>query len=149
MRDGKVVVYTSGTFDLFHMGHLNILRKSKAFGDVLVVGVSSDEVVASYKKSKPIIPFAERAEIIKHCDYVDKVVRQDVLTDPKILKKYSVDVVTIGDDWKTKKLPGLDWAKENGIQVIYLPYTKDISSTEIKNKIKKGWQEDKENVIKK
>lgn len=143
MINGKIVVYTSGTFDLFHIGHLNILRKSKAFGDILIVGVSTDEVVSTYKQSKPIIPFVERAEIIRHCDYVDKVVQQDILTDPEILKKYNVDIVTIGDDWKNKKLPGLEWAKNNGIQVIYLPYTKDISSTNIKQKIKNGWQKDK------
>lgn len=145
MKDGKVVVFTGGTFDLFHIGHLNILKKSKAFGDILVVGVSPDEVVMSYKKKKPIISFIERAEILKHCDYVDEVVQQDVLTDPKILEKYGVDIVTIGDDWKGKFLPGLEWAKENlNIQVIYLPYTKEVSSTEIKRKIKNGWQEDKQ-----
>ena len=138
MIDGKIVVYTGGTFDLFHIGHLNILRKSKAFGDILIVGISPDEVVESYKQAKPIIPFVERAELIKHCDYVDKVVKQDVLTDPEILKKYKVDIVTIGDDWRDKNLPGIEWAKKNGIQVIYLPYTKDISTTEIKRKIKDG-----------
>jgi glycerol-3-phosphate cytidylyltransferase len=142
MENG-ITVFTAGTFDLFHIGHLNILRKSKELGSKLIVAVSTDELVKSYKTNGPIIPFTERAEIIKHCDYVDEVVPQDVLMDPELLKKHKVGIVTIGDDWKNKTLPGLEWAKENNIQVVYFPYTKETSSTKIKRNIKNGWQQDK------
>lgn len=144
----KIVVYTSGTFDLFHIGHLNILKNSKALGDKLVVGVSSDELVASYKKRKPIIPLKDRIEIIKHLDFVDEVIRQDILTNPEDLKAHNVDIVTIGDDWKNKLLPGLEWAKQNGLKVVYLPYTKSTSTSEIKKAIIDGWQEDKDGYFK-
>lgn len=148
MKKNKIV-YTSGTFDLFHIGHLNLLKRSKALGGTLIVGVSTDELVSTYKKSKPIIPYKERKEIIENLKCVDKSIKQEILTNPEDLKKYNVDIVTIGDDWKNKHLPGLEWAKKNRIKVVYLPYTSHISSTEIKNKIKNGWQEDKENVLKK
>ncbi len=142
-----VVVYTSGTFDLFHIGHLNVLQKSKALGDILVVGVSTDEKVASYKKKAPIIKYEDRVAIIKNLKCVDLVVKQEVLTDPRLLVKYGVSVVTIGDDWKTKSLPGMDWAKEHGLKTVYLPYTSGVSSTKIKETIASGgWQEDKGGV---
>lgn len=143
------VVYTSGTFDLFHIGHLNVLKRSKELGDLLVVGVSTDELVESYKKSPPVISYEDRVAIIKNLKCVDLVVKQEVLTDPNLLVKYNVDVVTIGDDWKTKYLPGLEWAKKHGLKVVYLPYTRGVSSTDIKKKISGGWQEDKKGVLKK
>ena len=138
----EIIVYTSGTFDLFHVGHLNILKKSKKLGDKLIVGVSTDKLVKSYKKRGPIISFEDRKEIIKHISVVDEAIDQHILTNPEDLKKYNIDIVTIGDDWKDKTLPGLEWAKNNGIEVVYLPYTENVSSTEIKKNIKNGWQED-------
>jgi len=133
------VVFTSGTWDLFHKGHLNIFKKSKALGKKLIVAVSTDELVKSYK-GNTVIPFEQRMEMVKSCKYVDEVIPQTVLTDVKDLKKYGVDIVTIGDDWKDKNLEGLEWAKNNGIEVVYLPYTKDISTSQIiKNIIKNGY----------
>lgn len=132
----KVIVYTSGTWDLFHIGHLNLFKKSKELGDKLVVGVSTDELVRSYKKTPLIIPFEERMEIVKSCKYVDKVVKQVILSEIKQLKEINPDIITIGSDWKNKYLEGLEWFKKQpGKKVIYLPYTGHISSTEIKKRM--------------
>lgn len=130
-------VYTAGTFDLFNTGHLAIFEKSKSLGDILIVGVSTDKLIEAYKKMKPIISYRDRVKIIKSCRYVDIVVKQTKLIDIKILKKYRVDCVTIGSDWKKKYLEGLEWMKQNG-KVIYLPYTKSISTTLIKKIIIKN-----------
>jgi glycerol-3-phosphate cytidylyltransferase len=132
--NNKRVIYTAGTFDLLNIGHINILKRSKALGDILIVGVSTDELVESYKKALPVISFFDRKRLIESCKYVDIVVKQNKLIDINILKKYKVDCVTIGSDWKNKSLEGLDWMRKNG-QVIYLPYTKTISTTQIKRKI--------------
>lgn len=133
-RKKKVTVYTSGTFDLFHVGHLNILKRSKSLGDVLIVGVYKDEVVKKNKGNYPVIPLKERIEILKACKYVDKVVPQTILTDIRTLKKYKIDIVTTGDDWKNRYLKGLEWMKKHG-KVVYFPYTRGISSTMLKEKI--------------
>ena len=134
MIKGKRVIYTAGTFDLFNVGHINILKKSKALGDILIVGVSTDELVRTYKKTKPVISYADRIKVIQSCKYVDRVVKQSRLIDIKLLKKYKVDCVTISSDWRGKYFEGLDWMEKNG-EVVYLPYTKSISTTAIKRKI--------------
>lgn len=132
----KKIVYTSGTWDLFHVGHVNIINKSLEYGDELIIGVSSDELVNEYKGSKPIIPFEERVRIIESIKGVSKVIRQTKLTDIKQLKENNIDIVTIGDDWKGKYLEGLEWIKkQRGKEVIYLPYTPSVSTTDIKKKI--------------
>lgn len=144
------IVYTAGTWDLFHVGHLNIFKRSKALGTKLIVGISTDELVASYKKAPPIISYKDRVEILKSCKYVDEVVKQEKLLDIEQMKKLNIDVITIGDDWEEKYLEGLEWAKKQPhIKIFYLPYTKKVSSTSIKQKIKVGWQEDKNEFIKK
>ena len=140
----KTVVYTGGTWDLFHIGHLNLIKKSKRLGDYLIVAVSTDELVKSYKKYKPFIPYEERVEIIKSLKYADKVVKQTKLIDIKHMIKYKVDIVTIGDDWKTKYLEGLEWMKKNGKKVVYLSYTKGISSTILRERICKEWNNRKD-----
>jgi len=142
---GKII-YTSGTFDLFHIGHLNILKKSKSLGDKLIVGVSTDELVASYKKSAPIVPYSDRMEIIKNLSCVDLVVRQEALFDYKLMNSLEIDAMTIGSDWKEKKNDNLDHIINNtNIEVVFFPYTQHVSSTQIKDQIKGGtWQEDKE-----
>ncbi len=131
---GRVVVFTSGTFDLLHFGHVNILRRSKALGDYLIVAVSTDELIASYKGVPPIIPFRDRIRIVASCRYVDKVLKQTVLTDIRQLKRYKVNIVTLGSDWKGKYLEGAEWMKKHG-KVVYLPYTKGVSTTAIKRDI--------------
>ena len=144
MGKKEIIVYTSGTFDLFHVGHLNILKQSRAIGDKLIVGVSTDELVATYKKSKPIVPYESRAEIIRNQIGVDLVVKQEELTPVSILKQYDVDIVTIGSDWENKCLEGLEWMKhQKGKKVVYLQYTESVSTTKIKKMIIDGWQEDR------
>jgi glycerol-3-phosphate cytidylyltransferase len=134
MKEKKIIVHTAGSFDLFHIGHVNILKRSKELGDYLLVAVSSDELIKSYKGTEPIFPFEQRVKIVESISYVDEVVRQDSLHDIAVLKKYKPDITTIGDDWKTKHLDGLEWMRKNG-KVVYLPYTKGISTTGVKKKI--------------
>lgn len=131
-----IKVFTSGSFDLFHIGHLNILERSAALGDELIVGVSTDELIMEYKGMKPIIPFAQRIRIVSAIKCVTKVVKQVKLTEIDQLKREDIDIVTIGDDWIDKYLEGLEWMKSQpGKKVVYFPYTPGISTTNIKSKI--------------
>lgn len=136
MEKKPVRVFTSGSFDLFHIGHLNILEKSANLGDELIVGVSTDELIQEYKGMEPIIPFEQRYRIIGSLKCVTKVVKQTKLTEIAQLKAEDIDIVTIGDDWKEKYLEGLEWMKEQpGKEVVYFPYTEGISTTSIKKVI--------------
>lgn len=129
-------VFTSGSFDLFHIGHLNILEKSAALGDELIVGVSTDELIEHYKGMKPIIPFEQRFRIVQSIKCVTKVVKQTKLTEIAQLQREQIDIVTIGDDWKNKYLEGLEWMKSQpGKEVVYFPYTEGVSTTIIKRNI--------------
>lgn len=129
-------VFTSGSFDLFHIGHLNILEKSAALGDELIVGVSTDELIEHYKGMKPIIPFEQRMRIVESIKCVTKVVKQTKLTEIAQLQRENIDIVTIGDDWKGKYLEGLEWMKSQpGKEVVYFPYTEGVSTTMIKREI--------------
>jgi glycerol-3-phosphate cytidylyltransferase len=136
------IVYTSGSWDLFHIGHLNILERSKALGDYLIVGVSTEKLIVDYKGVPPVIPIEERMRIVGALRCVNKVIRQTILTDVAQLKKYDVDIVTIGDDWKGKYLEGLEWIKaQPGKKVVYFNYTQGVSTTGIKRKIIKNTYE--------
>ena len=127
--------YTSGVFDLFHIGHLNILKKAKKNCDYLIVAVTNDSLTLKLKNKKPVIPFKERFEIVKSIKFVDKVVEEKV--DDKLLakKKYKFDIIFKGDDWKNSK----KWKvlkrefKKMNTKVLFLKYTKNTSSTLIKN----------------
>lgn len=120
-------VLTYGTFDLLHYGHLNILKKCKNLGDYLIVALSSDEF-NEIKGKKSVMSFEERKEILENIKYVDRVIREDHW-DQKIedVKKYDVDVFVMGDDWKGK----FDFLEEY-CEVVYLPRTKSISTTLLK-----------------
>ncbi|MCF7906874.1 adenylyltransferase/cytidyltransferase family protein [Patescibacteria group bacterium] len=135
--------YTTGVFDMFHIGHLNILKKAKKMCDYLIVGVSTDELVLSYKNKKPIIPFKERVAIIKSIKYVDKVVPQENRDKIQAFKKISFDVMFVGDDWKGSKLFNQVEKTLNkyGTKVEYFPYTKNISSTKLRGIIDKITEE--------
>ncbi len=136
MEKKVVRVFTSGSFDLFHVGHLNILEKSAKLGDELIVGVSTDELIQEYKGMKPIIPFEQRFRIVSSLACVTKAVKQTRLTEIRQLEEEKIDIVTIGDDWKEKYLEGLEWMKaQEGKKVVYFPYTLGISTTTIKKKI--------------
>lgn len=132
----KKIIYTSGTFDLFHFGHLNILKQAKKLGDLLIVGVSTDNLIKKYKGLKPIVCFRDRIAIIKELKCVDKVIKQNTFFDINQLKKYKIDSIVLGDDWKDKSFPELtNCLKELNITMIYVPYTKRLSSSTIKEKI--------------
>lgn len=136
MERKKIRVFTSGSFDLFHIGHLNILERSAALGDELIVGVSTDELIQLYKGMPPIIPFEQRFRIISSLKCVTKAVKQVKLTEVAQLQREDIDIVTIGDDWINKYLEGLEWMKQQpGKEVVYFPYTPDVSTTSIKKKI--------------
>ena len=136
MKKKLIIGYTTGVFDLFHIGHVKILQKAKSLCDKLIVGVSTDNLVKKYKNKKPIIPFSERVEVIRNSRCVDLVVSQNSLDKFKNWKKLKYDVMFVGDDWyATKKWGDLDKEfRKHGVKIIYLPYTKKTSSTKI-NKI--------------
>ena len=125
----KVITY--GTFDLFHVGHLNILKRAKELGDYLVVAVSSDAFNA-IKGKKCIIPDYERMEIVRAIKYVDEVIVEDSW-DQKIddVKKHNIDIFVMGDDWE-----GIFDFLKDYCEVVYLPRTPNISSTMIKTQLK-------------
>ena len=133
-----VIGYTTGVFDMFHIGHLNILKRAKKYCDYLIVGVSTDECVESYKHHKPVIPYEERAAIVAAVKYVDEVIPQSSMDKLEILKKRHFDVMFHGDEWKGTELYDkyeIEFAKY-GARIEYLPHTEGISSTELRNRIK-------------
>lgn len=130
--------YTTGVFDLFHIGHLNILKRAKEQCDYLIVGVSTDELVQDYKNKRPIIPFEERKQIVEAIRYVDKVIPQTSMNKYEAWKTEKFNVIFHGDDWKNSSL-----YKENeiklkaeGVDFVYFEYTKGTSSTMIKQVLK-------------
>lgn len=129
--------YTDGVYDLFHIGHLNMIEAAKKQCEYLIVGVHSDEVVKQYKYHYPIIPETERARIIGAIKGVDKVVINDVRDKLILLERYRFNVVFIGDDWKgTERWNNFEKVLgERNVDVIYVPYTKGISTTDIKKRI--------------
>jgi len=131
-----IIGYTSGVFDLFHIGHLNILRNSKSMCDHLIVGVSTDELVYEYKKKWPIIPFLERVEILRHIRYVDTTIAQEDMDKMKMWRRLKFNIMFVGDDWiDTPKWENLeDSFNKIGVKIIYFPYYKGTSSSKI-NKI--------------
>lgn len=131
------VGYTTGVFDMFHIGHLNILRKAKEQCEYLIVGVSTDELVKEYKNKTPIVSFDERAEIVQSIDCVDEVVPQVDRDKFLALKKYNFDVMFVGDDWKGQALfiEVEEQFRRVGVDVVYFPYTKDTSSTILREKL--------------
>jgi len=122
--------YTTGVYDLFHIGHLNLLKNAKSLCDKLIVGVTVDELVR-YKFKNSVIPFEERIEIVKSCKYVDVAIPQDNLDKIEIIKKLKANVLFVGDDWyEDSKWKIMEKnLNELNCQVIYLPYTKSTSST--------------------
>ena len=134
----KVIGYTSGVFDLFHIGHLNLLKRAKEQCDYLIVSVSTDELVQKYKNRSPIIKLKDRMEIIEAIKYVDKVVPQINRNKLEAFHNYNYDKIFVGSDWKGSTL----WNNlENelnqfGAKVVFFEYTSGTSTTEVKNIIK-------------
>ena len=130
MYNGKTVVYTSGTFDMFHSNHLKMIRYARGLGETLIVGVSTDELVSSYKRP-PIIPFEERMALIEALKYPNIVIPQHNLDHTELVKKLNIDVFVVGDDWTGK----YDYLRDLGVTVFYFPYGKGVSTTQIKKDI--------------
>jgi len=122
--------YTTGVFDLFHIGHLNLLKNAKGLCDKLVVGVTVDELV-SYKGKRAVIPFSERIEIVRSIQYVDAAVPQYDMDKLGACKRLDASILFVGDDWfGTEKWQNYEMEFDsNGIKIIYFPYTKGVSST--------------------
>lgn len=136
MKD-KIIGYTQGAFDMFHVGHLNILKRAKEMCDTLIVGVNTDELVEEYKGRKTIIPLDERMAIVEAIKSVDTVVSADTLDKEVMLGRVGFDRVFIGSDWKGSErwIETETAMKKHGVQVVYLSHTDGISSTIIRDKL--------------
>lgn len=122
-------VITYGTFDLLHYGHINLLRRAKELGDYLVVGLSTDEFNTNQKKKNTYFTYEQRKLLLESVRYVDMVIPEEKWEQKKSdAHKYNVDVFVIGDDWQGK----FDFLKDEGVEVVYLPRTPEVSTTQIK-----------------
>jgi len=137
VRARYAVGYTQGVFDLFHIGHLNLIRNARAMCDQLIVGVNSDELVAQYKGQRPVIPEAERLDIVQSLRFVDRAEIVHTLDKAVQRGRFAFDALFIGDDWKGNER----WEKTAremraaGVEVVFLPYTQTTSSTVIRRAI--------------
>lgn len=134
----RIVGFTAGAFDMFHIGHLNLIKNAKARCDYLIVGVNTDDLIATYKNKKAIVPLDERVQIVSALKYVDEVEVVDTLNKVEMWKRKNFDVVFIGDDWKGTERwnrTELELDKFCGAKVIYLPYTKGTTSTLLREKL--------------
>lgn len=129
-----VIGYTTGVYDLFHVGHLNLLRRARAGCDHLIVGVTSDALVMRRKGRKPFVPLEERREIVGALSCVDRVVVQDHMDKYAAWEQHKFHRMFVGDDWKGH----LDWTALEarfapiGVEIVYFPYTAHVSSTRLR-----------------
>jgi glycerol-3-phosphate cytidylyltransferase len=130
--------YTTGVFDLFHIGHLNILKRAKEQCEYLIVGVSTDELVQTYKNKKPVIPFAERKAIVEAIRYVDEVVPQTSMNKLEAWKNIHFEALFHGSDWKGSSMYNEVEEKLHsvGVEMVFLPHTTGTSSTMISERLK-------------
>lgn len=135
----KVVGYTTGVYDLFHIGHLNVLKRARLECDYLIVGVTTDELSESRKGKRPIIPFSERMEIVEHVKFVDEVVPQTNMNKMEAWNNLRFDKMFVGDDWKgTEKWNEIERQfSEVGVEIVYFPYTSHTSSTKLREVLEK------------
>ncbi len=128
----KVITY--GTFDLLHYGHINLLRRAKELGDYLIVALSTDEFNWNQKQKKCYFNYEKRKMLLEAIKYVDQVIPEETWEQKRTdVHKYGADVFVIGDDWKGK----FDFLKEEGVEVVYLERTPDVSTTQIKKDLNK------------
>lgn len=133
-----VIGYTTGVYDMFHIGHLNVIRRAKELCDYLIVGVSTDELVQKEKNKTPVIPYEERAQIVAAIRYVDQVVPQIDKNKMGAWEKYHFDKMFVGSDWEGTP----QWLKFEkqfaplNVEIVYLPHTDGISSTQLTQFIK-------------
>lgn len=133
----KIVGFTAGTFDMFHIGHLNLIKNAKARCDYLIVGVNSDQLVKEYKKKEVIIPLEERMEIIRSLRFVDEVMRIDSLDKKISWNKRHYHILFIGDDWKGNprwEATAREMARY-GVETVFLPHTEGTNSTLLRDKL--------------
>ncbi len=132
------VGYTTGVYDMFHIGHLNLLKRAKEMCDYLIVGVTTDELT-SYKNKKAVIPFEDRMQIVEAIRYVDEAVPQVNMDKMEAWEKYHFDAMFVGDDWKgTEKWNRLEEDfRKVGVDIVYFEYTKKISSTMLREQLKR------------
>lgn len=135
-------VYVIGVFDLFHRGHIELLKRSKALGGNLIVAINGDEMVAAYKR-KPLYSETDRLEIIKACKYVDDAFIVKGYDNKEFIEKYQIDAIVHGDDWEVEsymKQIRVDeqFLKEKGVSLVLLPYTQGVSTSELIKQIKQG-----------
>lgn len=132
-----IVGYTTGVFDLFHVGHAEILKRAKSLCDRLIVGVSTDELVMEYKKKAPVFSFKERCAIVESIRYVDVVVPQINMDKFEAWKKLKFDMMFVGSDWYgTEKWKKFEFQfNQVGVKIVYLPYTEGISSSKLREKL--------------
>ena len=131
--------YTTGVYDMFHIGHLNILKNAKEQCEYLIVGVTTDELCESRKNKRPIICEADRVEIVKAIKYVDQVILQDNMDKIQPVREFHVDAVFVGSDWKGTSAWNKyeqEFAAENCV-VVYLDYTDGISSSILRERLNK------------
>lgn len=128
-------VITYGTFDLLHYGHINLLRRAKEYGDYLIVGLSTDEFNWREKHKKSYFSYEQRKMLLESIRYVDLVIPEESWDQKRSdMHLYQIDTFVMGDDWRGK----FDFLKEEGVEVIYLPRTPEISSSQIKDDLKLG-----------
>lgn len=135
-----MIAYTGGSFDLFHAGHAQFLEKCSYYGDV-VVALNTDEFVEEFKGKRPVMTFAERYTVLAACKYVYRVIANISGADSKpTIASVNPDIIVVGSDWEKKDYYKQmqftpDWLKEQGIRLIYVPYTNPISTTIIKKRL--------------
>lgn len=132
--EGRKIVFTNGCFDLIHIGHVRYLSEAKKLGDILVVALNADSSVARLKRGRPIIPAAQRAEVLAGLESVDYVTIFDEDTPYELIKLLRPDILVKGGDWKKEDIAGSDLVPET----YSLPYISGASTSEIINKIRKG-----------
>lgn len=144
MKKEPIIGYTTGVYDMFHIGHLNILRRAKEQCDFLIVGVSTDELVQKEKNKTPVIPFDERLQIVSSIKYVDQVVTQFDKDKLGAWHRYHFDKMFVGSDWKgTPQWNRFEAEMEPfGVEIVYLPHTDGVSSTVLRPRVNDALKDD-------
>lgn len=133
----KIIGFTAGAFDMFHVGHLNLIKNAKARCDYLIVGVNTDELISNYKNKHAVVPLEERLQIVEAIKYVDEVIPVDTLDKEAMWNRKQFDFLFIGDDWKgSERWKATEVTmKKHGVEVVYLPYTTGTTSTLLREKL--------------
>ncbi|MCD6132761.1 MAG: D-glycero-beta-D-manno-heptose 1-phosphate adenylyltransferase [Deltaproteobacteria bacterium] len=134
--EGKKIVFTNGCFDIIHAGHVYCLKKTKELGDILIVGINSDQSIKKIKKNRPINKLSDRMIVLDSIKYVDYVVSFDEETPENLIKMIKPDILTKGGDWDKKYIVGADFVESYGGKIVIIPYIKGRSTTNIIKKIR-------------